>query len=345
MSVCRILLVFILLIFILLNLVLPLQAATPAEYDRALARVQNALQSQEQAVKVSEIPVGEAPALIAQRELGKINSLEVPNMAPQTVDTSRLIASIRAASALHNPQQQIAASEAVYRQIGLLRSELSQSKGTLPSTDTIEASVRKVLGQPEFASDPIPPQTLAERFAAWLSKQLDKLQGPKYNGPTPSVNPKLILGILIAVAVAAFAVLVFVLVQALGRRGAKSAPLALDEAEAALVDARDNNSLLGLAEQHAKNGDYRRAFRLVYLAALVALDTDGILRFNKSKTNWEYLRALRGAGRSDVTQAMTPLTRDFDRVWYGFGKADSVDYANALAQYHALQSVPTGSAR
>ena len=117
----------------------------------------------------------------------------------------------------------------------------------------------------------------------------------------------------------------------------KARPLALDEEEAVLMEARDNDSLLALAEQQAKTGDYRRAFRLVYLASLVTLDTDGVLRFDRSKTNWEYLRALRASGRGDVYTALTPLTREFDQVWYGLAPTDSSQYAWALAQYRALK--------
>ena len=71
----------------------------------------------------------------------------------------------------------------------------------------------------------------------------------------------------------------------------------------------------------------------------MTLDTSGVLRFDRSKTNWEYLRALRAAGRADVYDAMTPLTREFDRIWYGFASADASRItARALTQYDALQA-------
>jgi len=315
-------------------------AATPQEYDGALAQVQAALVSQAQAISADEVPPGEAPSLLAQRTLGPIRSIEPPGAAPVPVDTSRLVAAIQAAEAVKNPDAKADALTAVGAQIGTLRAaQMHLHSGAAPDPAAAKRAARAVLAQPEFGSELPPPPSLAERIAAWLDRIFSRRQ-PASNFSGPNVNPKVILGILIVIAAGAFAVLVAVIVQAIGRRSARSKPLALDEEEAVLVEARDNDSLLGLAEQQAKSGDYRRAFRLVYLAALVALDTGGVLRFDRSKTNWEYLRALRAAGRGDIYSALTPLTREFDQVWYGFGQADASHYSRALAQYQALLAAP-----
>jgi len=321
-------------------------AAMPQEYDRALGQVQAALTRQAQALGAQVISSGPSPSLVAQQALLPIHAVGATGQVPVLVNTSPLVSAISAAEALKDPDQKLSALEAVSRQIGLLRQTLDQ---TLPQINPAAAvsSARAVLARPEFASDPPPPPSVADKLAAWL----DKLFRPRSRQASnaPNANPNVILGILIVIAAAAFAVLVAVLVQAIGRREARARPLALDEEEAVLVEARDNNSLLALAEQQAKAGDYRRAFRLVYLASLVALDTNGVLRFDRSKTNWEYLRAMRASGRSDVYAALTPLTREFDQVWYGFAPADASQYARALAQYHALQdhalqAAPVGAA-
>ena len=314
-------------------------AATPQEYDGALAQVQTALVSQAQAISADVVPSGDAPSVLAQRTLGQIHTVEAPGSAPAPVDTSRLVAAIAAAEAVKDPVAKVVALNAVGKQIGSLRSALLHA-GAPADPGAARRAARAVLSRPEFGSEMPPPPSLVERIAAWL----DSISWPHASGSPaftgPSVNPNIILGILIVIAVGAFAILVGVIVQAIGRRSARSKPLALDEEEAVLVDARDNVSLLGLAEQQAKVGDYRRAFRLVYLASLVALDTGGVLRFDRSKTNWEYLRALRAAGRGDIYSALTPLTREFDQVWYGFGLTDASHYARALAQYQALLAAP-----
>ena len=312
-------------------------AATPQQYDRALGQVQAALTSQSEALEAQVISSGPSPSLLAQQALLPIRAVGAPGQVPILVNTAPLVSAIGTAEALKDPAQKLSALEAVSRQIELLRQAIAQ---TPPQADPAAAvaSAKSVLARPEFASDPPPPPSVADKLAAWL----DRLFRPR-SAPTPNVpnaNPNVILGILIVIAAAAFAVLVAVLVQAIGRREARARPLALDEEEAVLVEARDNDSLLALAEQQAKAGDYRRAFRLVYLASLVALDTNGVLRFDRSKTNWEYLRAMRASGRGDVYAALTPLTREFDQVWYGFAPADASQYARALAQYQALQAAP-----
>ncbi len=316
-------------------------AATPQEYDRALGQVQAALTRQSQALGAQVISSGPSPSLVAQQALLPIHAVGAAGQVPVLVNTSSLVAAISTAEGLKDTNQKLSALEAVSRQIGLLRQTIARTPPQVPATAV--AAARAVLARPEFASDPPPPPSVADKLAAWLDKLLRRRSSPQTPN-VPNANPKVILGILIAIAAGAFAVLVAVLVQAIGRREARARPLALDEEETALVEARDNNSLLALAEQSAKAGDYRRAFRLVYLASLVALDTNGVLRFDRSKTNWEYLRAMRASGRNDVYAALTPLTREFDQVWYGFALADASQYARALAQYHALQSAPMGAA-
>jgi len=333
------------LVLLFIGLALRVTAATPQEYDDALAQVQVALVSQAQAISADEVPPGEAPSLLAQQTLGSIRSIELPGSAPMPVDTSRLIAAIQSAEAVKNPNEKADALAAVGEQIGTLRAAQTHlHSGVVPDPAAAKRAARAVLSQPEFGSELPPPPSLAERIAAWLDRIFSSRQPSSPNLNLPNVNPNIILGILIVIAAGAFAVLVAIIVQAIGRRSARSKPLALDEEEAVLVEARDNESLLGLAEQQAKSGDYRRAFRLVYLASLVALDTGGVLRFDRSKTNWEYLRALRAAGRGDIYSALTPLTREFDQVWYGFGLTDASHYARALAQYQALLAAPQAAA-
>jgi len=315
------------------------RAAAPQEYDHALAQVQAALVRQAQAIKAEEVPRGEAPSLIAQQALGPIHSVAAPGRPPVLVDSARLISAVQAAEAVKDLDKKIESLSAVNGQISLLREQMMPASESLKPVSSVQ-SAHAVLARPEFASDPLPPPSLADRFAAWLDRVLSRRQPSAPNVNMPNVNPQVIEGIFLVIAAGAFAVLVAVIVQAIGRRTARSKPLALDEEEAVLVEARDKDSLLALAEQQAKGGDYRRAFRLVYLAALVALDTGGVLRFDRSKTNWEYLRALRTAGRSDVYAALTPLTREFDQVWYGFAPTDASHYARALAQYQALLAAP-----
>lgn len=329
-----------------------LSAATLQEYDRALAQVQASLADRIPALELHEVPVGPPPPFVARRVLAPIHSVSSPGGPDQPVHNGLLLQALADADRRHD----IGKMRALQQQIAALRACLSfsgPSQMVGGEDDPVQAA-HAILARPEYGSDPFPPPPLSERIAAWMDQQFRKIQWPhtpQVNTPNinpPSVSPVFIKGLLVLLAAGAIAVLVAVLVQALSRRQARARAIPLlDETEAALVEARDTDSLLALADRQAQGGDYRRAFRLIYVATLVALDTGGILRFDRSKTNWEYLRALRAAGRDDVYRAMMPLTREFDRVWYGLAPAGPGEYARAVAQYKALQSadpqvVPAG---
>ena len=313
------------------------RAETPEDYSRALGIVQAALQNEAQAAEAEEVPTGDSASLVAKRLLGPIHSVSAPGQPPRLLSAASLTADIAAAEAVKDADDRKSALQAVSAQITLLRGSLATNSPAASPSD-IRQSVRQTLARPEFAADPPPPPSFTEKIAAWIDRLLAR-QHPAQPANVPNINPTVIFWLLVIVAAAAFSILVAVLVQTITRREARAKPLELDAAEVTLMEARDNDSLLALAEKQAQAGDYRRAFRLVYLAALVALDTGGVLRFDRSKTNWEYLRALRAAGRGDIYSALTPLTREFDQVWYGLGVADAGRYARARAQYDALLSV------
>jgi len=285
----------------------------------------------------------------AKRLLLPIKNLQSPGGHVYALDAAALVAEVRSDEALANHADASARLDAVAGYLAAIETEVPAS-GKAPPPASAKASARSVLARPEFQSDPEPEPSVFQKWGDTISKWF-KDHWPKPATPTgPSWSPNInviysILGILVA---GLFVLLVWIIVGAVGRRAVRARPLAADDTEAALVEARDTDSILDLADGKARGGDYRSAFRLVYLATLVALDTGGILRFDRSKTNWEYLRALRSAGRSDIFDAMQPLTRDFDRLWYGFATAGPDDYQRARRQYELLTAPsiePVGAKR
>lgn len=79
--------------------------------------------------------------------------------------------------------------------------------------------------------------------------------------------------------------------------------------------SKDPNQLRGMAEDYATKGDYRMAIRYLYLTLLLWLDKIGIIDYDSTKTNGEYLRAIQE--KVKLYQSFLPLTRLFDEVWYG----------------------------
>ncbi len=90
------------------------------------------------------------------------------------------------------------------------------------------------------------------------------------------------------------------------------------------------------AESHSQEGDYRRAVRYLYLSTLLLLEERGLLRFDRSRTNREYLRSV--ADRPELLGTLQSIVDVFDRVWYGFQTLDDAGYSRYLAQVNELKA-------
>jgi hypothetical protein len=83
------------------------------------------------------------------------------------------------------------------------------------------------------------------------------------------------------------------------------------------------------------DGDYRTAVRYLYLSSLLLLDERGLLRFDRSRTNHEYLRSLSGAPL--LAKPLRAVIDIFDRVWYGFEQIDQATYQDYIEQVGELR--------
>jgi len=93
------------------------------------------------------------------------------------------------------------------------------------------------------------------------------------------------------------------------------------------------DAALKRAQSLSASGDYRTAVRYLYLSALLLLDERGLLRYDRSLTNREYLRTV--AHLPEVQSTLRDVVEVFDRVWYGFQPLDSTafdQYAARVAQ-------------
>jgi hypothetical protein len=90
------------------------------------------------------------------------------------------------------------------------------------------------------------------------------------------------------------------------------------------------DTALKRAQDLSQGGDYRNAVRYLYLSALLLLEERGLLGYDRTRTNREFLRSV-----SDQPELETPLrnvVEVFDRVWYGYQPLDDHDY-----QYYEQQ--------
>ena len=107
-------------------------------------------------------------------------------------------------------------------------------------------------------------------------------------------------------------------------------------AATAMHDGRDSADWARLAEAHASRQDWREAIHCLYWAAIVSLEVRRAWRPNPTRTPREYLKLLRPG--ADAQRALQELTRVFERVWYGHGEADEIQFRTAQTSLRAIEA-------
>ena len=101
-------------------------------------------------------------------------------------------------------------------------------------------------------------------------------------------------------------------------------------------------SALQNADLFSSQGDYRKAVRFLYLSALLALAEAGLLRYDRTRTNREYLRSLRN--QPELAKLLGEVVDVFDRVWYGYqsiSQEDYTHYSQSIAELQKRRQRPT----
>ncbi len=115
-----------------------------------------------------------------------------------------------------------------------------------------------------------------------------------------------------------------------------------------IVEARDDGSntaqarveteraALASAETAEAASDFRGALRFLYLSAILHLQERGVLPYDKSLTNREYLH--QAQAEVDLQTTLGPVVTLFDEVWYGHKPCDAktlADYRDLLQKVYA----------
>ncbi|MCB0114728.1 MAG: DUF4129 domain-containing protein [Caldilineaceae bacterium] len=90
------------------------------------------------------------------------------------------------------------------------------------------------------------------------------------------------------------------------------------------------------AQTFAGDGNYRAAVRQLYLAALLHLDEQGLLRFQEDQTNREVLAQTKRD--THVYAHLKPAVETFDRVWYGEREPDRPTFESYSAEIDELMT-------
>jgi hypothetical protein len=168
--------------------------------------------------------------------------------------------------------------------------------------------------------------SLWERFLRWLADWLDRLlpdSSPLAGGALGSATATAVGWAVIAVGGLLLTLLLSYWLRRLlagmlaGRDGGD--PLAgADDLPVTSGQARQQ------ASEQAQSGNYREAVRRLYLAAILRLAEQGLIRFERSLTNREVLARVDAS--APARAHLAPVVETFDRVWYGEQEPDEVTF-------------------
>ncbi len=250
----------------------------------------------------------------AVEQLTAIGEVELPDGRLQTINHSFLIQELQNEN---NSLESVAT---------LLTAYLSSRQGwpdpSLPQLD--KAALDEILSQPEFQYSVAEPNFLqrlwqdirqgVEDFFLRLFPEDSTLRLPLNN-----------LIVIVATVLVAL-VLAYALRGLIADFTADAAMSAEEELGGEPLTAE---LALQRAQELSTGGDYRTAVRYLYLSSLLLLEERGLLRYDRSLTNREYLRTV--AHRPELAAILREVIDVFDRVWYGFQTLTASEY-DAYAQ-------------
>ena len=101
-------------------------------------------------------------------------------------------------------------------------------------------------------------------------------------------------------------------------------------AESEMDNVTTAQAALTQSEIAVTSHNFRDALRFLYLSAILHLQERGILTYDKSLTNLEYLHTLQA--HTELQEALRPVIQVFDDVWYGYKPCN----ADTVANYREL---------
>ena len=110
-----------------------------------------------------------------------------------------------------------------------------------------------------------------------------------------------------------------------------------DVSDTALERVETETAALAHAETAEASNDFRGALRYLYLSAILHLQERGVLPYDKSLTNREYL--YQEQVNIDLQATLGPAVTVFDEVWYGHKPCDAetvADYRELLQKVYAM---------
>ncbi len=190
--------------------------------------------------------------------------------------------------------------------------------------------LNEILARPEFqwggqqsTAAPDWLNSMLEAFFNFMERLAFGLQNMLYYGRVP----------LIIAAVLLFLFSLYYISRSLSHNLVREAQLAAETDDSA--DLLSSRVAMQRAQTLSSQGDYRNAVRYLYLSSLLILDEQGLLRYDRSRTNREYLRSV--SSQPQLSGSLRDVIDVFDRVWYGFESVDEETYRSYVEHVEELR--------
>ena len=251
--------------------------------------------------------------------------------SPIYLENSVIVSSLRNLSSANSEPEEMA------RLAGWLET-METTRSLVPAAADPQAQDKldKVLSQPEFQWKSETPNPIIRwinqlilHFLEWLNN-LTGGNSLTIDGP---------FGLLIKLALPFIAILLLGLLAVYTMLSLKRSFSAAEVANSFVQpgdEHLDTDNAFARGETAAQAGDYRSALRYLYLSVLLSLDERGFLRFDKTRTNREYITSLTTRNTTNphrmeiqkISGQFISLVETFEEVWYGFHPVDQALYEN-----------------
>ena len=193
-----------------------------------------------------------------------------------------------------------------------------EAESRQPFPKDARANLEKILQRREFAGSQGPSQIeiLRARITRWIAEKIYRLLSRLHLGAAA--------GNAIAWGVVGLAFLVFCYWVWQSLSGVTRVPLAPSVDP---LDSIDSRMWAKDALAAAERGDYREAVHCAYWAAVVHLESLGVLKRDRARTPRESLRLL--DPHPNEQKLLREFTRHFELIWYGYRPASAEDWSDA----------------
>jgi len=201
--------------------------------------------------------------------------------------------------------------------------------------DAQRARLDDILARPEYRQE----EKRESAIARWIRRVIEFIVQKLFGGSSaraPQAGGAGLITVLRAlILLVVTAALIYGAAKLARRFQARRKPAEEAETREALGEEIPDDAtaadLFAMASDLARQGEYRKAIRRAFIALLCDLDQRGKLRLGRSKTNRDYLDAMRSEQR--IYPTFSVMTVAFERTWYGQERATKEEFQNFVTLY------------